>query len=512
MRIPYPERFSLGQAIGFATVLSGIQLYQGTSPYFSLCGFLFIVIAVIAFNLAGGLSRPSGAYVFFYAVLVVIVGLCCKAVLGEPADSHLSHPLLTMEVYLGGISGMLLAVFVSRRLTTKRPLLGRMVTDENIQNATIGCMVTGIALTLILTFVPRQGGSILSSLAQINRFLPMAIILGVLHQIRKTGGRGSVNIPVLISGATIFAGGLIGFSKEGIFTPLVCWLIAVGSQRYKLTVYQVAGLILISVIMVRYLVPYSQYGRNYRSEDGSLATDARTAISFLSNLDTVRKQSEQDTAEDSSSGIPGYYNSPQGLFDRLQMVSVDDSLIDITESKGTFGYAPIYNGFANLIPHVFWPNKPSIGYGNVYAHQIGGLPEDDNTTGISFSPTGEAWHIDRWIGVLILSPALCIMLFTLFDSLCGTVRETPWGLLVIVLFAHTAPEGMLGGIIYMLGFAAFSIVVAAFSATYLMPLLGTLFKGPERILVRRGAPIRSIRRPSNAPGRWHQPLGQPEDL
>ena len=151
MRIPYPERFSLGQAIGFATVLSGIQLYQGTSPYFSLCGFLFIVIAVIAFNLAGGLSRPSGAYVFFYAVLVVIVGLCCKAVLGEPADSHLSHPLLTMEVYLGGISGMLLAVFVSRRLTTKRPLLGRMVTDENIQNATIGCMVTGIALTLILT-------------------------------------------------------------------------------------------------------------------------------------------------------------------------------------------------------------------------------------------------------------------------------------------------------------------------------------------------------------------------
>ena len=41
---------------------------------------------------------------------------------------------------------------------------------------------------------------------------------------------------------------------------------------------------------------------------------------------------------------------------------------------------------------------------------------------------------------------------------------------------------MLSGVIYMLGFSAFSIIVAAFSATYLMPLLGTLFKGPERVL------------------------------
>jgi hypothetical protein len=506
VRIPYPERFSLGQAIGFATVLSAIQLYQGTSPYFSLCCFLFIIIAVIAFNLAGGLTRPSGAYVFFYAVLAVLVGLCWKAILGEPADSHLLHPLLTMEVYLGGISGMLLAVFVSRRLTTKRPLLGRMVTDANIQNATIGCMVTGIALTVILIFVPRQGGSILSSLAQINRFLPMAIILGVLHQVRKTGGTGSVNLSVLISGAVIFAGGLVSFSKEGIFTPLVCWLIAVGSQRYKLRLYQAIGLILVSIFMVRYLVPFSQYGRNYRSDNGSLTENARTTISFLENLEYVRTESARSEAEEFESAVQGYYNSPQGFFDRLQMISVDDSLIDVTESKGTFGYAPIYNGFANLVPHVFWPNKPSIGYGNVYAHQIGGLADDDVTTGISFTPTGEAWHIDRWVGVLILAPALWIMLFTLFDSLCGSVQETPWGLLAIALFAHAAPEGMLGGIIYMLGFAAFSIVVAAYSATWIMPLLGTLFKGPERTVLRRGAPVRSIQRPAGTPGRWHQPL------
>jgi hypothetical protein len=506
VRIPYPERIPLQYAIPFATLLSALQLYQGTNPFFSLYSFLFIVIATVAFNLAGGLARPSGAYVFFYAVLAVILGLCWKAILGEPADSHLVWPLLTMQVFLGGITAMLGAVFISRRLTAKRPLLGRMVTDENIQNATVGCMVTGIVLSIILSFIPRQGGSILSSLAQINRFLPMAIILGVIHQIRRSGGTSSVNLPVLISGAVVFTDGLISFSKEGMFTPLICWLIAAGSQRYRIKPFQIVGIIVVAIFMLQYLVPFSQYGRNYRSATGSTTENVKTAIYLLSHLEEVRKQSAVNAVEDYVDAIQGYYDSPQGLFDRLQMISVDDALIDVTERKGPFGYSPIVNGFLNLIPHVFWPDKPSIGYGNLYAHQIGGLPEDDFTTGISFTPTGEGYHIDRWVGVLILTPVLWVMLFTLFDSLCGTVRETPWGLLVIALFSHAAPEGMLGGIIYMLGFSAFSIVIAAFSATYLMPLLGTLFKGPERVLVRQGAPVRSAQRASGAISRWRQPL------
>ena len=291
MRIPYPERIPLQYAISFATLLSAVQLYQGTNPFFSLYSFLFIVIATIAFNLAGGLSRPSGAYVFFYAVLAVILGLCWKAILGEPADSHLLLPLLTMQVFLGGITAMLGAVFISRRLTAKRPLLGRMVTDANIQNATVGCMVTGLALTLALMFLPRQNGTILSSLSQINRFLPMAIILGVIHQIRRSGGTSSVNLPVLISGTAIFVEGLISFSKEGMFTPFVCWLIAVGSQRYKIKLYQVVGLIAVAIFMTQYLVPYSQYGKNYKSQTGDTTENIKTAMSFLPNLGDIRKKS-----------------------------------------------------------------------------------------------------------------------------------------------------------------------------------------------------------------------------
>ncbi|MEO8736456.1 MAG: hypothetical protein ABI380_07925, partial [Edaphobacter sp.] len=186
MRLPFPEHIPLRYAIYFAALLCVAQLLQGTSASFSLCSFLFIVVATVAFNLAGGITRPSGAYIFFYAVLVVIFGLFWKAFLGEPADSNLTRPLLTIEASLGSITGMFMAVFISRKMTRKRALLGDMITDANMLNASMGCMIIGLILTLILTAVPFQGGSVLSALAQLNHFLPLAIILGVVYQIRKS--------------------------------------------------------------------------------------------------------------------------------------------------------------------------------------------------------------------------------------------------------------------------------------------------------------------------------------
>ena len=496
MRIPFPAHIRLWHAIGFAGLLFIAQLLEGTSLNFSVCCVLFIVISTVAFNLAGGLTRPSGAYVFFYALLTVIVGLCWKAVIGEPADSNLRSPFLTIRVFLAGITAMLAAVYISRKLTTKRALLRNAVNETNMQNATIGCMVTGLFVAVLFMVLPSESGSILSALSQINRFLPLAVVLGVVHQIRKSGGTSSVNLSALISGAAIFALGMFSFSKEAMFTPLLCWAVAAGSQRYKVSALQAVGAILVVAFMFHFLVPYSQYGRNFRSDTGSIRENFDIRISLLSHLEEVRQQAdviaEESSAENST---PGYYNTPQGFFDRLQMLSVDDALIDLTERNGSFGYSPIIIGFENLVPHFLWPNKPNIPFGNVYSHELGGMiADEDNTTGISFSPTAEGFHVARWTGVLIVAPILWIMLFTVFDSLCGSVSESPWGLLVIAQFAHSAPEGMLGGVIYMLGFITLSTTLAAVTAAYVMPLLGTLFKGPEQTGLRRIALVRSIPR------------------
>ena len=487
MRISLPERIPLTFALVFALVICGLQQLQGTNAIFSLCAFLFIVIATIAFNVAGGFTRPSGGYIFFYAVLGVIVGLFWKAFLGEAADSNLKAPTLTMQVFLGGITSLLAAAYISRKFSRKTAFLQNAVKDKDLRNATVGCIVCGLSISLLFTILPHGNGSVLSALNQVNRFLPMAIILGTIHQIRKSGGTRCLSaITLFAMGSTFFLNGLMTFSKEGMFTPVLSWALAVASLRFRFRVYQLIFAIMIIVFMFRFLVPYAQLGRNLVNPEGTFSERIDTTTSLLANLGQVRQDYSEQSTEAYGDNSSGYYNSPQGFFDRLHMISPDDGLINATEQTQPFGLSPIYISIANLIPHVFWPDKPSMLIGNTYAHEVGGIiADDDFTTGISFSPSGEAFHLARWTGVFIVAPIAWSILFIIFDSLCGDIRKSPWGLLAIAVFAHSAPEGMLTGTIYLMGYGAISIIFAAFAAAYVMPVLGTLLVGPEQANQRR---------------------------
>jgi hypothetical protein len=491
VRLPFPERVSLIPVIGFAIVLCILQVYNGTSAPFALCCFLFIIIATVAFNVAGGLTRPSGSYIFFYAVLVLIVGVTWKTVLGEAADSNLSAPMLTIEIYLVSICSMLGAAYLSRRLTTKKALLAQLDTDDNMQNATVGCLITGLVITLILDLSTVGTGTVLSGLRQLDHFLLLALCLGTVHAIRRSGGTASISLPVIIAGAFLFISGILGFSKEGMMTPFLGWLMAASSQRYRVNISQIAIAILVTFVIFQYLVPYSQYGRNFQTN--TLSGNIDVSINLLTNIEDVRShfsESEEEADEDLNSG---YYSTHQGFFDRLQMISPDDQLNNYTQQTVPMGITPVFLYFANLIPHFIWRDKPGWYGGNIYAHQLGGLSDDDESTGVSFSPSAEAFHLMGWTGILIIAPILWTMLFTLFDSLCGDVRKSPWGLIAIMSFAHVAPEGGIGAMIYDMGYLTLGILFAAWTATYVMPLLGQLLIGPNRKVVSFRLPPTSAR-------------------
>jgi hypothetical protein len=489
MRLPFPDHVSLVAVCYFAGILCVIQLLQGTNPTFALFAAAYIVAAAIAFNVGGGFSRIQGAFVFFNSVLGLILGLCVKAYLGEAADSNLQNPMLTITVYFAGMCMMLVAVYLSRRLSAKNALLGKMVTDTNMQTATVGCLVAGLLIFFAGYVIPGGNGTVLSALNQLNRFFPLAIMLGVLNANRRSGGTQSVSLPVLVSIAFMFTNGVLTFSKESMISPFICWLIAASSQRYRISRFQMGGIAVFAFITFYYLVPYSQYGRSFKGEE---AFNIDASITLLSDLDYVREQyyaSSNDALEDR---IQGYFSTPQGFFDRLQMVSIDDALINHTQQFGTYGITPVIQSFQNLVPHFIWPDKPAVFTGNLYAHEIGLLAEEDFSTGVSFSSTAAGYHLEGWQGIFLLAPAIWLLLFTIFDSLCGDVRKAPWGLLVTVLFAHAAPEGDLNSMVYMCVYVGIAIIFAAVMGAYVMPILGTFFIGPEGIMIRRGAPIRSI--------------------
>ena len=494
LRLSLPARFPIQYVATFAGVLFLVQQMEGTTLAFSVYTFLFIVIGAFAVNEAGGLTRPSGGYIFFYIMFGALVGLCWKAVQGEPAQTHLARPLLTMLIYVCGVIGLYAAATISRRFSRKRAFLETVVSDDNLQNATIGCLVIGTSLTIANRVFLKENGGLLSALYQVNHFNELAVLLGVTAVIRRSGGRRSVNIPVLLAGAIEFTvGGLLGFSKEAMFTPFACWAVAAAAQNYRVTRGQLITIAGVCLFIFYYMVPYSQYGRSFLVP--TFTANIEVAGKLLSDLSSVRQHATKSDNWNEDVVATTYFDKPQGLFDRLQMITVDDGLNELTERTGPYGLYPILEDFENLVPHFIWPGKPSILWGNVYLHEEGGaLAEDDYTTGISYTPTGEAFHLARWAGVLVLAPTIWIMAFLLFDSLCGDARRSPWGLLTLVLFSHVAPEGLLAGLIYQLGYGTFSIILAAILSAYVMPHLGSLLIGPGNRKVAAGGPIGAVPR------------------
>ncbi len=467
----------------FCLVLVLLQQLLGTTLLFSACTALFALIAALAFNVAGGFTRPSGGFIFAYSCIGVLFGIIYKVVVGEPAQSNLLQPERTIEIHTAAMAAILGATYLARRLRLKKSYLPRFTSLEEMYRGSTGLFLVGLAI-LVYQYTGSYAppGSALSVLYQLNVFLPLSIFLGVTYELRRSQGRRSVNGVTLAAIVLSFASGVVGYSKEGMLSPFVCWLIPAAAQRYRVSILQIAGLLAVFSFTAYYLVPYSQYGRNFKGQGATLSENFRNNYILLMNLPLVRQiylreQAELYAGED----LVGYYNKPQGLADRVQMITPDDAVINLTEEGSVFGIYPTLFSFENLIPHFIWPGKPSIGFGNVYAHELGIIGDDeDNTTGISFSPAGDAYHQAKWVGVLVLLPLLCLMLFWIVDSLCGDTRESPFPLLVIMVYLHAAPEG---GILQFAPLAfnnMLQIFLAAFIATRVMPVLASIVLGPAK--------------------------------
>jgi hypothetical protein len=484
VRLPFPERVPLDRVAVFAGVLFAVQIFEGTALYFSVGCAAFVFIAAIAFNTAGGLTRTSGAYVFFYSTMVVIIGICYKAYLGEPADSNLVDPGTDIAVYVAGITAMLGAVIVSRRFARKAGLLQNVLKVSGMYRASVGCIVFGIFGSSLIDLLGEEGVSLQRIFLQINQLIPLGIIIGVIYEIRHSRGTRSINLPTAFAIVFYFFFlGLLGYSKQGMLTPLMCWALPVCALRYRLSGAQILSCLLGVSMIFYFLVPYAQYGRGvYQGENPSFSKRVSTALSLIEHPGDTRKK-YLDTLVGAGGG---YYNSPQGFWDRLQFISVDDGLVNATDHGHVFGLWPVKACFLNAIPHIIWPDKPDLRLGNTYTHEFApNMPEEDTTTGISYSAIAEGYHWAKWVGVLIVAPLIWVLAFLVFDLLFGDLRATPWGLLVLAELGHAAPEGMLSGLIGFMTIGAETLIFCAVFATWIAPHFATFVLGPERSRIPR---------------------------
>jgi hypothetical protein len=271
-----------------------------------------------------------------------------------------------------------------------------------------------------------------------------------------------------------------------MFTPIICWAVAAASQRYRLSFRQIIFLIAFAIYSVTVLSPLSQIARRDTPETADRMERLEFSIALLSHPLRLHQTYVEATARDLStpSFTQGYFDTSQGLLDRLNIIKQDDRLINYTVQGHTVGSSRAFYYFLNWIPHFILPNKESYlppgvaNPGNYYAHEVGGLlSPDDFSTGISFSPTAEAFHMDMWMGIVLVGGCVWTLLFITSEVVCGDLRRSPYGLFAMVAFAHFAPESLIGGVVYYIFFQNVAIVIAILFCSYFAPVLGTLLAG-----------------------------------
>jgi hypothetical protein len=489
VRLKLPTRISLPKTFVFASLFFCVQQFQHTNLFFSLLYFAFLILSVIAFNFAEGFTRLTGAYIFWYSTLIVIVGVTWKAVVGEPADSNLATPLLDIALYTGSMFMLLLVTILNKKMDFRAIGVGGGLSGANLNYtaAGLGCLIAGYGIVFADSVVGQAPGGLVSALLQVNVFPPLGLILATVGALKDSGGRRSTNFISITGFAYFTTFGILSFSKQQMLTPMVCWVIGVLYMRLRVRFVHIVAFVLLAAFSFGFVSPLSAS----RDLAEGLDTDGRIKlIGYLIFHWSELQEHVKDQEDRANEGGPaGYYTKAQGsLIERLSMIPPDDSLFSYSEAGHFEGFDPVVDYFSNLAPHFIAPNKQVRFGGNYYAHEIGrGLAADDFTTGISFSPVAEAYHCEGWGGIFWLLPLIWIMLFTSVDFIVGDMTKYPWGLMVVVWFAHAAPETLLGGMIWFTGYGNFGMFLAIIVVTRIAPILGTLFTGKAASAPARSA-------------------------
>ena len=487
MRIRLPSSIPVAKAFLFSAVLALVELVEGTSPMYALMVFLFFIMSVFAFNVARGFTRPSGAYIFFFSTLAVGVGTVYKALLGQAADTHLQAPLLTISVYTATSGLLLIAAFLTRKIaTTVDGVAGILhVPQLNLRTSAMGCFVMVELIDLSFSIFPGGSGSILHAIALVNYFLPLGILLGTVAAVQDSHGARSTSLMTLAAMGYSTYTGMLAFSKQGMFTAFLCWVLGVAWAGYRLRTRHMVAIFAFCVAAVQFMVPLANVGR-VDVITGSPQERVRILTKYAANP-SLLSQTNESRINAYAGADYWYYGKPEGILDRLTMLPNDAQLINFTTQGHFFGYMPILVYFQNWVPHFIDPHKlegVTIG-GNRYAHEMGQLADEDSTTGISYSPAAEAYHLDGWRAVLLLQPCVFLLLFVTADAVCGDLRAQPWGLLPLLLFAHIAPEGLLGGPITYVWLGNVGTIFCIVISGYVTPVFGGLLRGRERVPVWR---------------------------
>lgn len=467
MRIPFPSHIPMKPLLVALSLVLCIQLIEGTDPIFAALMFVAQACAIIAFNYLGGMTHMSGAFCLFAILPTVTVPELAHLALGQPGDFNLLHPIKTAGVCaIFYICIMVAARFVS--LMRHPAALLNHFKFSNVELRIVSVLACAIALCVELKVLtldgPPENGSLLAAL---NHFFPFLIAISVMMatyvRISETSGRSVINGFVVFLLISAIVPGMLNATKEGILTPLLCWLVVVAASRHRFSWHGVLALCAVLYVVWIYVYPFSQNARGPIRAANTLSERTFLIVDYFRNP----YQYYDVNASYSDSSEFGLESSKVGIFARYSTLLPMDMLIDADQKLGYTGIERYLPAVVSIVPHALWPNRPDPITTNELGHKAGfPMAASDTTTGIAIGTPALFFNLGGWLAMIVYT-LLCFSLFFFAGvRLVGSSIRGIWGLVVVGTEANMAanadPATMFYLTITFVGMFMFVLLVLKF--------------------------------------------------
>jgi hypothetical protein len=473
----FPRPFRLDLSIGFALLLMISQLATGTSLEFAELTFFALVFAILAVNLAGGLRTLAGCCFAIVALKMFVVAEIAKALCGEPGQSRLQEPLVTMGVQALSMVALCLAAVVCTSFRPKRVLLAPILDPEMLRVMSILSLVIGTGSSFVAQFtgVTEDGGVWIGGgsgvLRRISACAPLAITAGTAYTIITSNGKRLFSLYNALPFCIEFGTGVLFTSKQALFDPFFYVAITGISFGFRWRRFHLICGVLVVLLVLFVLFPFGQVARNYTRGPNIRETYRLTVDFFTKNV--TRPTFLFDQYAEYKAGLDEgdserYFEISNGLLERMSLIKTADTLISATLKQGTSRWTTLGPNLADLVPRMLLPRR-FVNVSNELAYKAGVIDEDNLSTCVSFGFAADAFNCFGWWGVGILSFVIGLVLIVLTRWLTSGLENNVWALVFLGAYQvgiAEAPAGGALGIIYQTAWIVSALLLIRLSAQF----------------------------------------------
>ncbi len=448
MRLPYPKYIPLPATLAFLAAFLVLQLIEGTYPTFALLMLVAQVAGVMAFNRLGGMSHVAGSFCLFSLLPNVTVPEIGHAILGQPGSFNLQAPERTAAVCAVFYVSMYLASVLASSVSHREPYFDR-IQFSLLQLRAIGFEAILAAMVIIYGLSgSAENGSARAALQHfLPLMLPLSVMLGTYVRLEMSGGRSAFSwyIALVIVAATF--PGLLGASKEGMLTPLMCWLIVCASAGYRFGRASIGILVVVLGLVWIFVYPFSQNARNPMRAAPSMSAAIDIMIDYIrdpSAYAPVEQVSESDVEF-------GAGSAKLNIIQRYSLLNSNGMLVAADQVQGFSGIEAYVPALYTVIPHFLWPDRPDPVSSNSLGHKAGfRMGAQDTTTGIAIGSPSLFYDLGGWIPLAVYTILLYGSFFHVTRLIVGPTTTSIWGLMLIGTTAMIAGPTMPSTIYYFI--------------------------------------------------------------